>query len=110
MSYHYEQLGDQRFQQLCQALLLESFPHAQCLPIGQADGGRDAVQTTKSKPIIVFQVKFYAKANAEKYPHLWLRRKLEEEREFIQRLVRKGMERYILLTNVPGRPFLIKGQ
>jgi hypothetical protein len=106
MTYNYEQLTPQRFQQLCQALILESFPHAQCLPVDQADGGRDAFQRTesaaRSKPLIVFQAKFYAKALAEKHPHTWLKTKLNEEKRSLQQLRRVGMQQYIIATNVPG--------
>jgi hypothetical protein len=42
MSYHFEELGDERFQQLCQAILTCAFPNVQCLPVSQPDGGRDA--------------------------------------------------------------------
>jgi hypothetical protein len=38
----YESLGPERFQQFCQALLVNIYPDVQCLPIGQPDGGRDA--------------------------------------------------------------------
>src|SRR5947199_146229 len=40
--YHYETLGDERFQELCQSLLTATFPNIQCLPVGQPDGGREA--------------------------------------------------------------------
>jgi hypothetical protein len=43
MDYLYENLGDERFQELCQALLVKEMPHVQCFPIGQRDGGRDAI-------------------------------------------------------------------
>ena len=38
MTYHYESLGDERFQQLAQALIAIEFPNVQCLPVGQPDG------------------------------------------------------------------------
>ena len=113
MTYTYEHLSPQRFQQLCQALLLETFPHAQCLPVGQADGGRDALQSTKthdgSKFTVVFHVKFNSKALAEKHPHSWLKAQLEGEKESIERLAKKGMDQYILVTNVAGTAFPEKG-
>jgi hypothetical protein len=37
--YLYEQMTDDRFQELCQALLTVSFPGVRCFPVGQADGG-----------------------------------------------------------------------
>lgn len=38
--YHYETLGDERFQELCQALLVKEFPNTQCLPVGDHPGLR----------------------------------------------------------------------
>ena len=35
--YHYEMLGDERFQEFCQALISANFPNAQCLPVGQLE-------------------------------------------------------------------------
>lgn len=43
MDYLYENLGEDRFQELCQSLLIREFPNVQCFPIRQPDGGRDAV-------------------------------------------------------------------
>lgn len=42
MDFAYEVLGDEKFQKLCQAVLVDIFPNVQCLPVGQPDGGRDA--------------------------------------------------------------------
>ena len=42
-SYQYEQLNPESFQQLSQSLLLKAFPALQCFPVGQSDGGRDAI-------------------------------------------------------------------
>ena len=43
MDYPLENLDPERFQQLCQSLLVKAFPHLQCFPVAQPDGGRDAV-------------------------------------------------------------------
>lgn len=44
MRYRYEDLGDREFQQLIQALLAHSLgPGLRAMPLGKADGGRDAV-------------------------------------------------------------------
>ena len=43
MDYPLENLGPERFQQLCQALLAREYPRVQCFPVAQPDGGRDAV-------------------------------------------------------------------
>ena len=43
MDYPLENLGPERFQQFCQALLVKEYPRVQCFPVAQPDGGRDAV-------------------------------------------------------------------
>lgn len=61
MDYNYEALDDKRFQKLCQALIVAQFPDAQCLPVGEPDGGRDAILLhgySNNKKTVVFQVKF----------------------------------------------------
>jgi hypothetical protein len=61
VDYVYENLGPDRFQQFCQALLINTFPKLQCLPVRQPDGGRDAVvyyNDGDESEFIVFQVKF----------------------------------------------------
>ena len=61
MDYQYENLDSGRFQELCQSLLVKEYPNVQCFPIGQRDGGRDAIayyQSNKNrKEFIVFQIK-----------------------------------------------------
>ena len=42
MDYPLENLGPERFQQFCQALLAKEYPDMQCFPVAQPDGGRDA--------------------------------------------------------------------
>jgi hypothetical protein len=42
MDYPLEQLGPERFQQFCQALISLEFPKVQSFPVAQPDGGRDA--------------------------------------------------------------------
>jgi hypothetical protein len=44
MPYRYDDMGDERFQQMCQALLAVFMPDVHCFPIRQADGRRDAVR------------------------------------------------------------------
>ena len=64
MDYPLENLGPERFQQLCQALLTKEFPRVQCFPVAQPDGGRDAVsffpEDAQGK-FMVFQVKYARK-------------------------------------------------
>ena len=113
MDYQLENLGDERFQELCQALLVREFPDVQCFPVGMPDGGRDAVRwfyvTRGEKAFSVFQVKYVRKPLAEDDPHKWLEKTLEGEVEKIRTLVPKGAKSYYLLTNVPGTSHLKSG-
>lgn len=60
MGYLYEQLGDERFQEFCQALLLSTYPNLQCFPVGMPDGGRDGLspKSHAGDPLVVAQIKF----------------------------------------------------
>jgi hypothetical protein len=106
MDYLYENLGEDRFQELCQSLLIREFPQVQCFPVRQPDGGRDAVsyldEYTDKKTFSVFQVKFVRKPQAEKDPHGWFEKTLSLELPKLTKLVPKGAKAYHLLTNVPG--------
>jgi hypothetical protein len=113
LTYLYEQLSPERFQQFCQALLASKFPNAQCLPVGQPDGGRDAYlwsmrnQGEEPAELIVFQVKFSRdsdKAGAE-----FIESVVENELPKVDRLKMKGIRAYYLLTNVAGSAHLDVG-
>ena len=70
-----EALGPERFQQLCQSLLLREHKQVQCFPIGQADGGRDAVGFLPQRQggtFLVYQVKFHRKPLSVPDSHKWL--------------------------------------
>ena len=112
MDYPFENLTPEKFQQFCQALLTTAFPDLGCLPVGQPDGGRDAIlhyeETGKSK-FIVFQVKFTRKPLAEEDPHKWLVETLEEEAPKLKQLIPRGASKYYLLTNIPGTAHLDVG-
>lgn len=106
-SYPYEQLNDESFQQLSQSLLLKAFPSLQCFPVGQPDGGRDAiVRLPKAAPdtagFILFQVKFSRRELNPSEARDWLLRTLKEELPKIQKQVGEGAERFVLVTNVQG--------
>jgi hypothetical protein len=62
VDHQLENLGPERFQQLCQALLVKEFPGMSCLPVGQPDGGRDAVRYAFDEKdpsaFAVYQVKY----------------------------------------------------
>ena len=106
MDYLLENLGPDRFQEVCQSLLVKAFPKTQCFPIGQRDGGRDAIlpfiDHSLDGSFIVYQVKYLHKPLAEKDPHKWLMKIVEKEAPKIKELIPKGAKEYFLLTNVPG--------
>ena len=106
-SYQYEQLNDESFQQLSQSLLLKEFPGLQCFPVGQPDGGRDAiVRLSKAAPdstgFILFQVKFTRRELSPSEARKWLLRTLVDELPKVQNQIRKGARRFVLVTNVSG--------
>ncbi|KEQ22242.1 NACHT domain-containing protein [Paenibacillus tyrfis] len=113
MNYLLENLGDERFQELCQALLIKEFPNVQCFPIGQPDGGRDAVvyfnSARNNKEFAVFQVKFVKNPQRINDPHKWLLEVLEGELPKIKELIPRGAKSYYLLTNVTGTGHLDSG-
>lgn len=107
MDYPLENLGDERFQEFCQSLLISEFPKLQCFPIGQRDGGRDAIlwtnfsQRKRRDSFIVFQVKFVRNPCIEA-PHKWLTKTIEGEIGNINKLIPRGAKEYYLVTNVRG--------
>jgi hypothetical protein len=113
MDYLYEQLGDERFQELCQALLARELPNVQCFPVGQRDGGRDALvyysHLKGDMAFSVFQVKYVRKPYAEKDPHKKILDLIEEEAPKLDKLIPKGAKAYYLVTNVPGTAHLDSG-
>jgi tetratricopeptide (TPR) repeat protein len=96
--YRYEDLGDEEFQQLVQALLAHRLGLGmRAMPLGQADGGRDALHGTA-----VYQVKFAADPGRVRNPVAWLLSSLDRESDKIARLVARGATDYYLVTNVGG--------
>ena len=113
-SYPYEQLNDETFQQLSQSLLIKEFPGLQCFPVGQPDGGRDAIShlfraTTDKTGFILFQVKFARSELTEDQARRWLLRTLREELPKVQIQIEEGAERFVLVTNVAGTGHLNAG-
>ena len=93
MDYQLENLGADRFQQLCQALLVRQFPNLICLPVGQPDGGCDALvffEEAHAKGFLVYQVKFVKRPLAEADPHKWLTDIVKREASKIKNLIPKG--------------------
>lgn len=112
MDYQFENLGEDRFQHFCQALLTAEFPDVQCFPIRQPDGGRDALTrffSSAGTSTIVFQVKFVRRPQAVEDPWKWVTDTMEKELPKVEKLIPRGAEKYILLTNVPGTAHLDSG-
>ena len=111
LKYPLEALGDERFQQVCQALLAREFPSTQCFPLNQADGGRDAIspQLHSGGDFIVFQVKYVVDPAKKVKDHKWLINTLKGESEKLSKLIPKGARAYVLLTNLPGTGHLQVG-
>ena len=108
MDYLLENLGPERSQEVCHALLAKAFPKTQCFPVGQRDGGRDALSflsEQESDEFVVYQVKFVRKPLAEKDPHHWLTEIVKAEAPKLKELIPKGANQYYLLTNVPGTAY-----
>ena len=83
-SYQYEQLNDESFQQLSQSLLVKEFPDLQCFPVGQPDGGRDAISRVyeaapQPSGFILYQVKFARRELNPSEARDWLLRTLKDE-------------------------------
>lgn len=106
-SYDYEQLSHESFQKLSQSLLIQEFPGLQCLPVGQPDGGRDAVfrffdSESETDGFILFQVKFARNELKPSEARSWLLKTLKEELPKVHTQITKGAKHYILVTNVAG--------
>jgi hypothetical protein len=103
MDYLYENLGDERFQEFCGAIISKEFQNIQFFPIGQPDGGRDSLayfMNSPKKDFIVFQVKFVRNPSQERDVHKWLTETIKGEVEKINKLIPRGAKSYYLLTNV----------
>lgn len=114
--YHYETLGDERFQEFCQALITVDFPTAQCLPVGQPDGGRDAYMHRHmlerhpgTAELIVFQVKYSKAPTSDRTEREAIAEVVRTEKAKVERLKALGLKRYILITNVKGTAHLNAG-
>ena len=106
-TYPYEQLNDESFQELSQSLLLKTFPDLQCFPVGQPDGGRDAiVRFLEDAPgttgFNLFQIKFARRERDPSEARKWLLETLRKELPKIQQQIEEGAKRFVLVTNIPG--------
>lgn len=105
MNYPLENLGPERFQEFCQALLIRENPNVQCFPVAQPDGGRDAVSYIPSQntgKFVIFQVKYCRRPLAESDPQKWLLAIMEEELPKVRALVPRGAVQYYLIANIHG--------
>jgi hypothetical protein len=112
MDYPLENLDPERFQQLCQSLLTKEYPQVQCFPVGQPDGGRDAISFSfegGGDKFMVFQVKYVRKPQSETAPQRWLTAIMEDEAPKVRELIPRGAIKYVLLTNVAGTAHLDSG-
>ncbi|MFF2999564.1 NACHT domain-containing protein [Streptomyces sp. NPDC057950] len=109
MTFYYEQLDPERFQHLCQALIVREFPGTQCFPVGQRDGGRDALQVLSGDPTRsrVFQVKYVRNPFSITDAHKWVVDTMRGELPKLQSMLTAESEivEYLLITNVPGTAF-----
>jgi hypothetical protein len=83
LDYALENLGPERFQELCQALIVRERPDVQAFPVGQPDGGRDAVVYTRTgrdrREYIVYQVKFVREPATHADRREWLETVIDQE-------------------------------
>ena len=112
MDHPFENLGPERFQHLCQALLVKEFPGVTCLPVAQPDGGRDALRQLaepQSGKIAVYQVKFSRHPLPGDEARRWVFDVADGELEKVRTLVERGASQYLLITNVAGTAHLDVG-
>ncbi|AYG82799.1 hypothetical protein DWB77_04986 [Streptomyces hundungensis] len=109
MDYNYESLLDERFQMLCQALLLLEYPGVQCYPVGMPDGGRDATAPDAGGRV-VFQVKYARNPHGIKNPLKWVIDAIDGEVHKVKKLASRGASSFVLMTNMPGTSHLDVGR
>src|SRR5687768_16142241 len=111
MDYPFENLGPDRFQQFCQALLTRRYPNLQSFPVRQPDGGRDALRYVleDQSQFFMYQVKFVTDVEAKSAPHKWLETVMQGEAPKIKAQIPKGAKEYVVITNVAGTGHLNTG-
>jgi hypothetical protein len=112
MDHPLENLGPERFQQLCQALLVQEQPGVLCFPVGQPDGGRDAIRmqpSTPSQRVMVFQVKYARQVGDAGDARDWVLKAAQGEVDKVKRLIERGAKAYHFITNVAGTSHLDTG-
>ena len=109
--YNYENLNEQSFQKLAQALIVAAHPEATCLPVRQPDGGRDAIlynMESRRNNFVVFQVKFSNNPQS-KTERKAIEDVIKSEEEKVKKLIQKGATHYYLVTNIQGTAHLDSG-
>ena len=115
MDHPLENLGPERFQHLCQALLVKEFPGVTFFPVGQPDGGRDAIQwqlgqrqgDDEALNAQIFQIKF-ARHPPEDID-AWVVSAATGELAKVERLKSRGAKSYVFISNVVGTAHLDVG-
>ena len=105
MNYPLENLGPQRFQQICQSLVAKTFPRAQCYPVDQPDGGRDITSSETvdtGVPTVIYQVKYTKTALKDRQPYKSIVDQLRTELPLKASSINAESTNYVLITNVPG--------
>jgi len=97
MALAFEDSNPERFQRFVQALMLLEYPHLQCFPVGQPDGGRDGLDEGSRT---ILQVKFKRSFDEDSVD--WVLKTLKAELPKIKRLESLGMQNYVFATNAPG--------
>jgi hypothetical protein len=102
--YRFEDLGDDGFQHMIQALLLHLHPNLTAPPIRQPDGGHDAFELQDSTGVKVFsyQVKWVRDQREERDPVKWLKNIIKAEEANLRTMKARGTREWLLVTNVPG--------
>jgi len=111
MDNNYESLLDERFQMLCQSLLTLEYPGVQCMPVGMPDGGRDALVRGRSGgSTLVYQIKYTRDPSGVEDRAQWVIDAISKELPKVARLAEAGdVERYVIMTNMPGTSHLKSG-
>jgi hypothetical protein len=79
------------------------------MPVAQPDGGRDALRyvTNVADPrFTVYQVKYSRNPRDGGNARKWVLETLDGEVEKIKRVIDKGANQYVFITNIPGTSHL----
>lgn len=112
MDYIYENLGDERFQELCSAIISSEYSDVQIFPVGQPDGGRDTIvyiMNSLQKEQLIFQVKYVRNPSMIQDKVKWLSDIIKTESPKIEKLTKRGAQKYYLMTNIKGSAHLDSG-